>query len=281
MKILLTNDDGYYAAGMKALARMMSKEGDVNVVAPKRHQSGMGMAVTLGMKPIAYKDLGFKDGVKWAYLDATPASCIKYALNFDYPGHYPDVIVCGINHGSNASTAACYSGTLGAAQEGALNGITSIGVSVDNVRPDASFESVEKFFPEIFHKIMENARPGDGVYYNINCPDLPPEEIKGIRVCTMGKGRWIKELVEWNPELFLKRGIPPEFFRGEHTPHPEDGEKIFMMAGQYEDDPRNGISADHRMLEEGYITIVAHNLDTTDYIEDERLKSLGIEKDFR
>ena len=235
----------------------------------------------MGLKPLAYKDLGITDGVKWSYLDATPASCIKYALNYDFETGAPDVIVCGINHGSNASTAACYSGTLGAAEEGAINGITSIGVSVDDVRPDASFESVEKFFPEIFRSLVEKSRPGDGVYYNVNFPDLPPEKIKGIRVCTMGKGRWIKELVEWDPEVFRQRGIPPEYFRGENAPKPEEGEKIYMIAGQYQDDPSNGIIADHRMLAEGYITVVAHNMDTTDYIEDERLKSLGFEKDFQ
>ena len=96
----------------------------------------------------------------------------------------------------------------------------------------------------------------------------------------MGRGRWIKELVEWDPEVFRKMGIPPEYFRGDSAPKPEDGEKIYMMAGQYEDDPRNETVADHRMLSEGYITVVAHNFDTTDYIEDERLKSLGFEKDF-
>lgn len=280
MKIFLTNDDGYYAQGMKTLARMMAKEGEVTVVAPKRHQSGMGMAVSLGLKPLAYKDLGEKDGVKWAYLDATPASCVKYALNYCYPNRFPDVIVCGINHGSNASTAACYSGTLGAAEEGAINGIISIGVSLDDVRPEVSFDGVERYFPEIFHFLVENGKPGDGIYYNVNFPNLPPEKIKGIRICTMGRGRWIKELVEWDPEVFIRRGIPPEYFRGENMPHPEEGEKIYMMAGQYEDDPENTISADHRMLSQGYITIVAHNIDTTDMIEDERLKVLGLEKDF-
>ena len=280
MKILLTNDDGYYAPGMKVLSKIMAAEGEVTVVAPKKHQSGMGMAVSLGLKPLAYKFLGEKEGVKWSYLDATPASCVKYALNYSFPDAPPDVVVCGINHGSNASTAACYSGTLGAAEEGALNGITSIGISLDNVRPDANFDCVEALFPDIFRFLISHAKPGDGVFYNINFPDLPPEKIKGVRVCTMGKGRWVKELVEWDPEVFRKRGIPPEYFRGDNEPHPEEGEKIYMMAGQYQDDPGNIISADHRMLAQGYITIVAHNLDSTDYIEDERLKSLGIEKDF-
>ena len=123
MNILLTNDDGFRAKGIHVLAEIMSSFGDVTVIAPKKHQSGMGMAVSLGFKQVAYKELPEEGPGTWSYLDATPASCIKYGLNFPFLEHKPDVIVSGINHGSNAASASCYSGTLGAAREGALNGI--------------------------------------------------------------------------------------------------------------------------------------------------------------
>ena len=142
MRILITNDDGYQAKGIKVLADIMTKFGDVTVIAPKTHQSGMSMAVSLGFKQISHKNLG--NG--WHYVDATPASCIKFGLNILFEGNYPDVIVSGINHGSNAATASCYSGTLGAAAEGALNGIPAIGVSLDSLRPDADFSAIELFF---------------------------------------------------------------------------------------------------------------------------------------
>ena len=132
MNILITNDDGYQAKGIKVLSEIMCQFGSVTVIAPKKHQSGMSMAVSLGLKQIAYKemsameaamktwDTGKKachDGIRWSYLDATPASCVKFGLNTVFSGKFPDVVVSGINHGSNASTASCYSGTLGAAQE--------------------------------------------------------------------------------------------------------------------------------------------------------------------
>ena len=140
MRILITNDDGYQAKGIKVLAEIMKQFGEVTVIAPKSHQSGMSMAVSLGFKQIAHKDLG--NG--WHYVDATPASCVKFGLNTMFLNDFPDVVVSGINHGSNASTASCYSGTLGAAAEGALNGIPAIGVSLDSLRPDADFSGVKE-----------------------------------------------------------------------------------------------------------------------------------------
>ena len=105
MNILITNDDGYKSKGIKVLVEIMKKYGNVTVIAPKLHQSGMSMAVSLGFKQIAYKNLG--DG--WHYVDATPASCVKFGLNTMFLDNFPDVVVSGINHGSNASTASCYS----------------------------------------------------------------------------------------------------------------------------------------------------------------------------
>ena len=159
MRILITNDDGYQAKGISVLAKIMKQFGEVTVIAPKKHQSGMSMAVSLGFKPIAHKDLG--DG--WHYIDATPASCIKFGLNVLFPDNFPDVVVSGINHGSNAATASCYSGTLGAAEEAALNGIPAIGVSLDTLHPDADFSAVEKYFGDIFTRLMSADRiPGNG-----------------------------------------------------------------------------------------------------------------------
>lgn len=145
LNILLTNDDGYRAAGIHVLAEIMCQFGSVTAVAPKFHQSGMSMAVSMGGKAIAYKELPSEDGARWSYLDATPASCVKYGLDEVFWPGKPDVVVCGINHGSNAATAANYSGTLGAAEEAALNGILGVGVSLDTMSPDADFSVVKEF----------------------------------------------------------------------------------------------------------------------------------------
>ena len=270
MRILITNDDGYEAKGIKVLAEIMSRFGEVTVIAPKKHQSGMSMAVSLGFKQIAHKDMG--NG--WHYVDATPASCVKFGLNTIFLDHFPDVVVSGINHGSNAATASCYSGTLGAAMEGALNDIPAIGVSLDTLDPDADFSGVEKYFGEIFEKLMKNWPERHGIYYNVNFPDIPADEIKGIRVGVQGMGRWIREFKEWDLNHYAKYGITPEMLGQTSTPVTEEGEDLYMMVGEFTDDSRNPENADHRLVADGYISIVAHNIDCTDYKEAERMQGI-------
>ncbi len=277
MRILITNDDGYQAKGIKVLAEIMSRFGEVTVIAPKNHQSGMSMAVSLGFKQIAHKNLG--NG--WHYVDATPASCVKFGLNTIFLDNFPDVVVSGINHGSNAATASCYSGTLGAAEEAALNGIPAIGVSLDNLHPDADFSAISEYFGNIFAELMKDYPTRYGVYYNVNFPDIPASEIKGVRVGTQGMGRWIREFKEWDLSHYEKYGITPEMLGQSSNPVLEEGEDLYMMVGDFLDDPRNPSDADHRLMREGYISIVAHNVNCTDYQEVERLKSANLETDFQ
>ena len=267
MRILITNDDGYQAKGIQVLEKIMKKFGEVTVIAPKTHQSGMSMAVSLGFKQIAHKDLG--NG--WHYVDATPASCVKFGLNTIFLDNFPDVVVSGINHGSNAATASCYSGTLGAAEEAALNGIPAIGVSLDSLHPDADFSGVEKFFGEIFETLMNNLENKYGVFYNVNFPDIPADQIKGVKVGNQGMGRWIREFKEWDVKHYAKYGLTPEMLGQSSNPVLEEGEDLYMMVGDFEDDPRNTPVADHLLVKQGYISVVAHNVDCTDYEEIARL----------
>lgn len=267
MQILITNDDGYQAKGIKVLAEILKNYGEVTVIAPKIHQSGMSTALSLGFKQIAHKDLG--NG--WHYLDATPASCVKFGLNILFKDRYPDVVVSGINHGSNASVASCYSGTLGATEEAALNGVPAIGVSLDSLHPDADFSGVKRHFGEIFEKIMSNLPEKNGVYYNVNFPDIPADEIKGAKVGYQGRGRWIKEYKEWDLQHYAKYGITPEMLGQSSNPVLEEGEELYMMVGEFLDDPANTQKADHRIVKDGYISIVAHNVDCTDYDEMKRI----------
>lgn len=280
MNILITNDDGYTAKGIRTLAKIMRPFGDVRVIAPKTHQSGMGMAVSLGLKQLKYKDLGVdEDGIRWSCLDATPASCVKYGINFADPR--PDVVISGINHGSNASAAACYSGTLGAAEEAALNGIPAIGVSLDSLHTDADFSCVETYFPEIFRRLMDSLPDTFGLFYNVNFPAVPPEQVRGIRIGHQGMGRWVKEFTEWNPDLFKRFGITAEAFGRSTEVVLEEGEKPYMMVGEYVDDPRNTEGADHHYLAQGYIAITPQQVDQTHYAEKERLVRLGFNQDFQ
>ncbi len=293
MHILITNDDGYQAKGIQVLTDIMRQFGKVTVIAPKKHQSGMSMAVSLGFKQIAHKCFGAenpnpfpydkeKEGcpVEWHYLDATPASCVKFGLNTMFLDNFPDVVVSGINHGSNAATASCYSGTLGAAEEAALNGIPAIGVSLDTLHPDADFSCVSRYFGEIFTRLMADWPAKHGIYYNVNFPDIPSEKIKGVRVGYQGMGRWIREFKEWNLQHYRKYGITPELLGQSSDPVVEEGEELYMMVGEFVNDPRNTVEADHLLMSEGYVSVVAHNVDCTDYEEAERLKSKNIEIDF-
>ena len=287
MRILITNDDGYQAKGIKVLAEIMKKFGEVTVIAPKTHQSGMSMAVSLGFKQIAHRNFGYNDPnpykaskeaeghpVEWHYVDATPASCVKFGLNTMFLGNYPDVVVSGINHGSHAATASCYSGTLGAAAEAALNGIPAIGVSLDTLHPDADFSAVEKYFGDIFQKLMADLPQKHGIYYNVNFPDIPAEEIKGVKVGNQGRGRWVREFKEWDARHYAKYGLTPEMLGQSSNPVLEEGEDLYMMVGDFEDDATNTPEADHLLVANGYISVVAHNIDCTDYCETDRLNTI-------
>ncbi len=280
LNILLTNDDGYRAKGLDVLTDMMRPFGRLTIVAPKRHQSGTSMAVSMGCTPIAYRQLP-SDGVDFrAYLDATPASCVKYGLDNVLVEDRPDVVVCGINHGSNAATAANYSGTLGAAEEAALNGIVGIGVSLDSFRQDADFSAVAAYFPAIFRKLMELRTDRYGIFYNVNFPDLPAEEIKGVRIAHEGRGHWEREFQPWDLGHFIRHGSFPVDGALENPPH-EEGETLYMMVGDFTDDsPASDTEADHHLLAAGYVTVVAHHVDYTDYPEVERLAALGFNEDF-
>ncbi|MBR6346800.1 MAG: 5'/3'-nucleotidase SurE [Bacteroidales bacterium] len=270
MRILISNDDGYSSLGIHTLARIMSEFGDVTVVAPKFHQSAMSMSVSLGFKKLAFKPLPEEGPGKWYYLDATPASCVKFGLEYMYESRNPDVVITGINHGTNAGTAANYSATLGAAEEGALNGCRSIGVSVDNFSPNGDLSLVIKYFPRIFKYLMENW-PEDsfGLLYNVNFPNVPESELKGVRIARQGRGHWEKEFREWDEEKLMDYYDTP--WQKELKPL-MPGERAFMMVGDFVDDESGIGDADHRLLKEGWITVTPNNLDRTDYRELKRIR---------
>lgn len=270
MKILVTNDDGYTAKGLHTLVETLLPYGEITVVAPKKPQSGMSMAVSMGLRPIAVRELGEREGARWWYLDGTPASCIKFGIDNIFHPQVPDLVVSGINHGSNAATAALYSGTLGAAMEGAVNGIPSIGVSLDTFKSDADFSAVRCLLPGILDKLLDVAKPRSGMFYNINFPYIPHERIKGVRMCRMGKAHWERE---YRPYLeFLSEiGKTPDPDAEKYLASCLADEQVYVMAGDFTSNDGNPDDADHLLLEQGYITITPHNIDNTDSGEYERL----------
>ncbi len=270
MKIIITNDDGYKSKGLQVLTGIMRRFGDLTIVAPKAPQSGMSMAVSMGHRPIAVKKLSEEPGLERWYLDGTPASCVKFALdNILWPEN-ADLVVSGINHGSNAATAAIYSGTIGAAMEGAVNGVMSIGVSLDSYDPDADFSAIEKMLPGIIEQLLDIKEHRYGQLYNINFPALPADRIKGVRFCHMGKGHWEKEYRPY-AEFLAERGAEPDEAAKRYLERLEEGESVYVMAGDFTDNGDNVYPADHQLLEQGYITITPHNIDNTDEQELRRL----------
>ena len=271
MRILVTNDDGIGYSGLDALIEVLRPLGDLTIVAPKSAQSGMSMAVTMGYKPIMVRHLRTLPGEDWWYLDGTPASCIKFGIdNVLYPQR-PDLVVSGINHGNNVATAAVYSGTIGAAMEGAVNGITSIAVSLDDFRPDADFSAVKALLPDLLNKLLASYNPRFGSFYNINFPALPKEQIKGVRVTRMGMAHWEKEYMPYNDAFLASRN---------HKPTPADlayvaarlpEEEVVVMGGEFVSNEGNPEDADHLLLKQGYITVTPHNFDNSDKDEMKRL----------
>lgn len=270
MKILLCNDDGYKARGIHVLAQIMSGFGDVTVVAPKFHQSAMSSAVSLGVKQLAFKDLPDEAPGKWTYLDASPVSCVKFGLEFKFENRDPDLVVTGINHGTNASTAANYSATLGAAEEAAINGLKAVGVSLCDFRSDADFSAIQAMLPEIMRKLLENwPENKPGLYYNINFPAIPLEDIKGVKYARQGSGHWEKEFESWDENSL---GTLNDSFLWQHyRVNLEDGEKAVFMRGTFVNDDQDADTADHLLLEQGWVTIAPMTASLTDMEEYRRL----------
>ncbi len=250
-KILITNDDGVKSKGISHLVEMMLPYGELTVVAPFEAQSGMSVALTIG-KPLRLTELKSGNGLKVYACSGTPADCVKIAMNQLFPDELPDFLVSGINHGSNASIASLYSGTLGAAIEGTIYGIPSIGLSLCSHKQDADFSGVTHFGKIIIDNFIEHP-VGPDAYLNVNFPDLKPEEIKGIKFAKQGRGKWIKE--------FEQREDPYGF-------------KYYWMTGEFLNLEPDNEKSDNNVVESGYVSVVAHKIDNTDYDEVKRLKSL-------
>lgn len=239
--VLVTNDDGVYAPGIKHLLKAISKTAEVVVVAPASEQSGVGLSVTI-RHPLRIEQ------INWPYIDAqvwsvngTPADCIKLALKVILP-RTPDLIVSGINRGSNAGRNVLYSGTVAAVIEGILHNIPGIAFSMTEfINP--SYSVVDDYIPMIAQYVLHHPLP-DGTFLNVNFPKQSHHEIKGVRFATQGKEHWVE-----NPE---KRQDPVE------------GNYFWLGAklAEFEEE----MNSDIALLKEGYITAVPiHVGDLTHY----------------
>jgi 5'-nucleotidase len=190
--ILIVNDDGITAPGIKALMEVMQEIGNVVVVAPDSPQSGMGHAITIG-KPLRLDKVNLYEGVEMYKCSGTPVDCVKLAVNMVFKGKKPDLCVSGINHGLNNSINVLYSGTMSAAVEGAIESIPSIGFSLDDFTLEADFSPAKKYIKQIAEQVLNKGLP-QATLLNVNFPNT--KEIKGIKICRQANAKWAEEFDE-------------------------------------------------------------------------------------
>lgn len=191
--ILITNDDGIKAGGLRYLISIMRELGDVLVVASEKSNSGQGHAIT-ARAPLRLDLVEESEAYTEYVSNGTPVDCVKLGEQIVLK-RKPDMIVSGINHGSNASVNIMYSGTMAAVIEGCIANIPSIGFSLDDYESTADFSSCGSFIREISKKVLAEGL-ATGVCLNVNIPAVPKDEIKGVRICRQANARWIEQYEE-------------------------------------------------------------------------------------
>lgn len=239
--ILIVNDDGYNAPGIAALTEVMSEIGDTVLVAPDKPMSGMGHAITLNSS-LRIEKVKVK-GADVAYsCSGTPVDCVKFGTK-KIVDRKVDLLVSGINHGSNSSVNVIYSGTMSAAVEGALEGIPSIGFSLLDHSIDADFEASKHFVKEIALKVLKDGLP-TGTCLNVNIPKLPLDMIKGTKVCRQCIAYWDEEFDERKDPF---------------------GRSYYWLTGTFNNIDTNKEDTDEWALENGYVSIVPVMSDLTNH----------------
>ncbi len=240
--ILVSNDDGITSLGIRTLVELMQELGEVVVVAPDSPQSGMGHAITIG-EPLRLHATEIFEGIKAYECSGTPADCVKLGKHYVLKDRTPDLVVSGINHGSNTSISVLYSGTMSAAIEAAIEGIPAIGFSLCDFAPNADFSHVKPFILQIAKAVLKNGLP-KGVALNVNFPKKSHDSLKGLRICRQTNGKWQEE--------FEKRKDPY-------------GRNYFWMAGNFVNFDEGQEDTCEWALENNYASVVPCQYDMTAY----------------
>ena len=244
--LLLTNDDGVHASGLSDLIDSVRSLGEIVVVAPDVPRSGMSGAIT-HINPIRAALIRKEEGLTVYSCTGTPVDCVKLGLN-ELLDRKPDLLLSGINHGSNAAVCIFYSGTIGAVFEGCISGIPSVGISLTDHSLCADFSQAVKYAKPVIEKALANGLP-EGICLNLNIPNIP--DVKGLKVCSQTKGLWIKEFME------LKDPV---------------GRTVYWLTGDFfNQEPENTLS-DEWALSQGYAALVPLYIDMTAYSFLEKIK---------
>lgn len=250
--ILITNDDGFSAPGIRALINAVKDLGELVIVAPDSPQSGMGHAITVSAT-LHINEIEV-EGFSGYSCSGTPVDCVKIAVN-KILDRKPDLIVSGINHGSNSSINVIYSGTMSAAVEGAIENIPAIGFSICNHSIDADFTSAMKVVKEISAKILSKGMP-DYTCLNVNIPAVNSNLLAGIRVCRQARAVWEEEFDE---------RIDPQ------------GRTYYWLTGKFVNRDK-GEDTDEWALNHNYVSVVPVLCDFTDHASIEHFKDLENER---
>lgn len=242
--IFLTNDDSYLSKGFRAAVNLAREFGDVVAIAPDRVQSGMSQAITIN-QPLFIRQVEKSEGVEIYAFSGTPVDCVKVAFDHIYSERKVDLVLSGINHGSNAAVNVMYSGTMGAAIEGSFYGIPSIGLSLDDHDSDADFEGAvevgRKVISDILNSTDSLSRP---LCLNVNVPRCAASELQGVRLCRQTKGFWREE------------------FYSRQDPH---GREYYWLTGAFQNAEPEAEDTDEWALAHNYASVVPIQVDMTDY----------------
>jgi len=251
LKILISNDDGIDSPGIAALTKELKKIGDVTVIAPRTEQSAVGHAITMKF-PLRITEY-YKNGDFFGYaIDGTPADCIKIGIR-NILKEKPDIVISGINCGSNTAINIIYSGTVSAAREAAIMDVPAIAVSVTSHEPN-HYEYAAKFSADLTKLVVQH-KLTTGTLLNVNVPDLPDEQIKGVLLTQQGKSKW--------DDIYEERLDPY-------------GKKYYWLTGNLMQVDNNLITDQHA-VRENYVSVTPIHFDLTDYETYDKMKHWHLE----
>ena len=240
--ILVTNDDGYDSKGLAAAVEVARAFGRVVVVAPETTQSGMSQAITM-YNPLYLRCVSRQEGLEVYAFSGTPVDCVKVAFDYLLRERKVDLVLSGINHGSNSAVNVLYSGTMGAAIEGSFYGCPAVGLSLYDHGEDADFEAAVLYGRRIVGDIFA-AEVELPLCLNVNVPVGSVGELKGMKLCRQNRGFWREE-----------------FYRHEDP----RGREYFWLTGEFVNDEHGAEETDEWALKHGYVSVQPVQADQTDY----------------
>lgn len=239
--ILITNDDGITAPGIRNLIEAVKDLGNLVVVAPDKAQSGMGHAITIG-HPLRMNKMDLFEGIEAWQVSGTPVDCVKLAVDKILHGK-PDLCLSGVNHGANHSINVIYSGTMSAAMEASIESIPSIGFSLADYSYEADFSAAKFYIRKIVNSLLVQKKLDKHLLLNVNIPSISQELIKGVKICRQAYAKY------------------EEDFEERKDPH---GKRYFWLTGAFKNFDK-GKDTDVWALENNYVSIVPVQFDLTNY----------------